>query len=300
VQLAPIVSPPPVRLTGDREPLMTEPATLGAPPAAPVAPPPPTLSAELEALLEETLVPNTSSVEFERSPLTDYLGRMTSRVPHVAEVFLTNSRITPASQANSPADEVALHATREWMFSTAFRPDEDEVDFAAAAQARVRVPLAQLDSPAAPVLATLLEDRRALESLYALEVYVVVGCEVFRLAPPTDALWLVTRLTLQERSGLAAAVLGPRGPAPQERFDLLAVIAVPWRHMLYQGPRGLRRTLADNGRLQERLDLAADACGVRAAIEQDYVDDIVDGALDLDGVERTTVALMRIDRGESA
>ncbi len=267
-------------------------ATSQAP--APAQDPPPTLSPELEALLEETLMPNTGSVEFQRNPLTDYLGRMMRLTPHEAETFLANSRITPASQVNAPADEQAIEATRAWMHATAFRPHEDEIDFAAAAVARVRLPLAALDSPAAAVIAALVADPRALELLYALELLAVIGEEVFRVAPTSDAAWLVSRMSTAERAQLGGAVLGPRGPAPARQFDLLAIVAVPWRHMLFQGPRGLRRTLSDDGRLQARLELAASSAAVTAAIERDFVDDVVDRALDLDGAERTTLTLMRI------
>ena len=77
------------------------------------------------------------------------------------------------------------------------------------------------------------------------------------------------------------------------------MVGVPWRNMLFFGPRGYRRMLIDCGRLLAHLETRAAGSGVGLLPVLDLYDARVDGVLNNDGTERTTLLALVIEERTS-
>ena len=75
---------------------------------------------------------------------------------------------------------------------------------------------------------------------------------------------------------------------------VVAVIVSPKRIQVTHGSRGLRNALLETGMLIGNLGSMLAGCGLRPAIAVDFEDTTIDRVLDLDGVERFTVALIAL------
>jgi hypothetical protein len=272
--------------TVDLEPSGTEPDS--------VATAPPELPLRIQALLEETLIPSPSGTELQRDPMHDYLHRFTQRSPHVAELFLENTKITPASLTNGAMDEQLLAAARRWYFNTAYHPHEEAFDFPAAERAGVCLDVNHVDRPVGRLLAALAADEQAAQLLYGLDLYVVLETQVFRVMPAASMMWLVRRVPSAERHALAASIALRAQPPAGPHADLLVVIAVPWRYMVFQGPRGCRRMLMESGRLTQWFETRAREHDVALDVTLDFADGALEEVLLLDGVERTALAVLTV------
>jgi len=89
-------------------------------------------SAELDAVpdrikffLEESVIPSPHSIDLSETPASDYLYRQTRDTPHVAELYLENSKLNPHSTQGPIGSGEALEEIREWFFETAYDLDGD-------------------------------------------------------------------------------------------------------------------------------------------------------------------------------
>jgi hypothetical protein len=191
-------------------------------------------------------------------------------------------------------DEALLDAARRWYFNTAYHPDEGAFDFPAAQRAGVCLDVDRLDRPVGRLLVALAQDDRAARLLYGLDLYVVLETQVFRVMPAATMTWLVRRLPPSEREALAASIALHGQASCAGHADLLVVIAVPWRYMVFQGPRGCRRMLMESGRLTAWFEARAREQEVALGVELDFADGAVEELLLLDGVERTALAVLTV------
>lgn len=250
----------------------------------------PALSSRMQVRLEETTVPSPNVTDLERNPVNDYLTRLSARAPHVAELFQENTKISPHSTVNAPLQRPLLDATRAWYVSTSYRPVPGDFDRRTAVPMHVLMPVSQLG----PELEGLLTDLADADPdlLYSLDFWLLLDREVFRLPPRSPDLWLERRLEAGELERLRAAVLGVGGDDVRSAQALLFVVPVPWRYMIFQGPRGYRRSLVDVGRVLAWMDRTAVTRGISATWTIDFHDATVDEALWLDGVERSVGAIV--------
>jgi hypothetical protein len=251
------------------------------------------MNGQLGLPLEETIIPSPKSVELERTPRSDWLFRLMSRTPHVAETFHVNSQITPHATANRILDPATSQQVAGWYHTTAFHPAAAAFDRANAAGEGVLVDTAQVAAAAGAAFGRLLAaDVQRL--LYALDVLVLYDHRVWRLAVGADALWIDASL----RPGDELAL---RGCLPSLALDeplplLAVVVGVPWRYMLLQGPRGYRRMLVDLGRLLRHLEAPPDG----ARTELDFYDARLGAVLRLDGVEHVPLAVVTFPQALAA
>lgn len=242
-------------------------------------------------LLEETIIPGTSSVELYRTPTTDYLSRFLSISPHIAELYHCNSRIVPSSDVNTVLDPEALKVARDWFYDTALKPDDEVYDRDAAREAGILGSIASLAERAGAALAWLAE-AGARDIGYALDVLVLDLGRTWRVLPGSPEAWLERVLSADEVKGIPALL-------PELRFDPEAALPVlvfitvsPWRYMMLQGPRGYRRALLDAGRFVGTLMQEAGRTGSAIDVSVDFFDVEIDRLLRLDGVERSCVAAL--------
>src|SRR5690606_24231160 len=88
------------------------------------------------------------------------------------------------------------------------------------------------------------------------------------------------------------ALVDPQPAGLLEEHPTYLVVGVPWRAMLFDGPRGYRRMLMDAGVLLNALGAATQGAGRVPVPVFDFYDDEVDGLLGNDGVERSVVAML--------
>lgn len=243
----------------------------------------------LQAMLEETLLPSRNSVDLGRSPEQEFLYRVVSRQPHVAESFQENTKLTPCSSANVPLRRDLLEAIRKWSSDTAYKPEPDIIDEALARHHRVQVPIAELGK-VGRLLTHLSADERAIAAAYSLDFWLLEGSEIFRFIPGSPCLWLEKRLVDDDREQIGAALIEVPRPAYEMCDAVLFVAAVAWRYMLLQGPRGYRRCLVDAGAYLDQCDRGAATLNLMAFRSLDFIDSRLNRLLALDGVERSLLA----------
>lgn len=248
----------------------------------------------LQLLLEETLFMPPGAVELQRTPTHDYLYRMFSATPNVAELFHENTKLTPYSLANTVLDQDLVEATRRWFFSTAYQPRDGDIDGEMARELHIQLPLDELDGGVGGLLRTLTANERATRLLYAIDLWVLIRDELFRVVPESDRLWMERRLRQRELRTLRGSILGLPPERVREASALLFVAAAPWRYMLFQGVRGYRRTLVDVGRLLSLCEEETRTSGPAITTTLDFYDTRVDRLLFLDGVERSVVAVVTV------
>ena len=136
--------------------------------------------------------------------------------------------------------------------------------------------------------------RGVAELRYALDLLVIIDDRIYHLAPGSAFLWL-ERLMLSNELELLASLVPTLSFEPRTRVTAyLFVVAAPWRYMVLQGPRGYRRTLMDAGALLGEIERTGDEEKISLAATVDFYDARLDGLLRLDGVERSTLAVVRI------
>jgi hypothetical protein len=236
-------------------------------------------------LLEETIIPSPHVVELRRTPTSDYVFRFATTTPHPAELFHENSRITPHAEHNQVMDPDALIGARKWFYGTAYQPRTDVLDEAKAREIGLMVDLREVAERAGPALLRLLEPDIP-ELAFGVDLLLLDGNRIYRVAPGGETLWLERRYPDDELAGLRAAL----PELTDEDGVLLFVVGAAWRYMALQGPRGYRRTLIETGRLLGVLEDAAGGGDVVTSL--DFYDARLDGALRLDGVERGTLAAL--------
>lgn len=257
------------------------------------------LTWRMQALLEETLLPSPKGSELRRTPTHDYLNRLHARTPHVAELFQENTKITPWSSVNTVLDADLCARTRSWYFASSHRPRPDDFDPEATLSHRVQVPVGHLEPPLGDLLSRLAREDLASSLLFGLDLWVLIGREVFRVIPRSEVLWLEKRLHDMELSVLRRSIVELPRDTVESAAAVLFLVPVPWRYMLFQGPRGYRRALFDVGRFLAWCERAVDG-SFRPDIALDFFDHRVDAVLSLDGVERSTAAVVALNRVQGA
>ncbi|MGH8883981.1 MAG: hypothetical protein ACRDYX_02150 [Egibacteraceae bacterium] len=255
----------------------------------------PQLPRELAQMVEEALLPSPNSIELDRPPQKEYLHRLRAQPVQIAELFCENSKITPVDAQNQPLDTTLVERTREWYHRTAYRPRDGDIDDELATHAGMRVAVVEFPVLLGTFCSALVEDQPAANLLYALDLFLVFDLCSYRLMPHGSWAWLDRTFVRAERERLTSAIRGVPDDARRDADALLFVAVAPWRYMLFQGPRGYRRTLFDVGRFLERCEAIAQRTGIALVSTADFLDHEVDRLLLLDGVERSAHALCLLD-----
>jgi hypothetical protein len=246
--------------------------------------------------LEESVIASPNSVELTRSPATDYFQRFLSSDAHVAEMFHVNTKISIHSTVNAFIDEEELAATRRWFYDTAYRPQAEDLDLETAEASGIMVRLQRQPGALGRFLRRLSEPNLG-DLRYAIDLLVVLESRIYHLVPDGPFLWL-ERLILEDELGLLPALVPAMPSQRKNRVEAYVfVVAAPWRYMVLQGPRGYRRMLMDAGALLRCIERIGQEEKLSVATSLDFYDSRLDGLLRLDGVERSTLAVIRLSSG---
>ncbi len=242
----------------------------------------------IQMFLESPIIPSPHSIDLSHSAASDYLYRQVRPKPHVAELYHENSKLSPHSTLQVPADTSMLEQVRQWFFETAYCVDEETLVDSGTG---LRIPYDRLPGWLQSPLSLFSKQGPLANLLYATDLLVLHDGMLVRIVPESDYLWI-------EREVKDEATLLPslfwRSPPVSigECSTMLVVIACSWRYMLLYGPRGYRHTLLDIGRLLGYFQYRCEFDGHQVNVHQDFLDTKADEFVQADGVERSVYALL--------
>jgi hypothetical protein len=252
-------------------------------------------------LLEQTLIPSpnvTALVERKASGFVDRLRpEAAGGRADIAELFHVNSKLS-RHLADIRFTDAEIAAVRNWYLASCGRVREEDLTSVAH---QIRLPHTALPAPVHAVLSPFGPDGPLTPLLYGVDLGMILlggttaapyAGVVCRQAPGSDALWVEQQLGEPDLAALRRAVPGPAADLLVAPHPIFVVTAVPWRTMLFSGPRGYRRMLMDAGVLINALGSAAVGNGLSPRPILDFYDDELDELLGNDGVERSVLALL--------
>gem|GEM_PF-6834178 len=221
--------------------------------------------------LEMPALEPTHAIELVASPAESARRRLTPGAPQIAELFLVNSRYDDyAARVNAADPEIALARRAHLETFTNARGPEGSMrayDFTRDLDAEVY---------------SFIADPHGRDALFGADVFLLEPPNAWRLIAAGPLWW---RHCLLEDNDIRAVEYAT-GVNCRDT-EMLVVACAPWRYMQLIGPRGLRRSLADVGAIVAMLNVAARARGNAWTERWDFLDNVVDEALLLDGIERT-------------
>lgn len=244
------------------------------------------------SLLEETVLPPSHSVELDTSAESAYANRLGAHQSNVAETYHVNSKLTPASPIGVRVNEDGLAEARTRLRSTSYRVREEDIEPELAHL--VRVPHEQLPASVQPVLWSAATPGPVADRLYALDLMVLVDGAVHRQPVEANYLWREHQLNDAQQNLFASSILRLPADLVRAHEAAIVVVGVPWRYMLFYGPRGYRRMLTDLGVLLDGVRRIADDQNIRCASTLDFFDARLDRLLLIDGVERSALAVILV------
>lgn len=245
---------------------------------------------------EETVIPTPNSVDLMRTAHGDYRQRFDLRGPHIAELFQENTKLTPYATLTVPANHDEVASTRSWYFSTSYRIADKDIE---PGQERfVRVRHSTLPDPLAKLLAPFGPTGGLAPLLYGVDLFLLHEGRLLRVVPTADYLWVERRITKAEEQTIRSSLLRLPASGLAQSRALLFVVGVPWRYMMYNGPRGYRHMMFEAGHLLGQLHFGATQLKLQPLVCLDFYDARVDGVLLIDGTERTTLAVITL-QGEA-
>ncbi len=217
--------------------------------------------------------------------------RFSSKQPGVAELYHENSKLSPHSTLTVPADDSVIVDAREWYFDSSYGIAEET--FEPEEEGRVRMAIADLPAPLRGLIEWATEPGDAVDLLYGLDLFLLHEDRVLRALPTKHFLWVERLVEPNAWQRARSALIGL--PETERSRTFLFLVGVPWRHMMFYGPRGYRHTLLDAGRFLALFEREATARELRPTVVQNFFDRQLDGFLLLDGVERSTLAVLALE-----
>lgn len=254
------------------------------------------VTARYRAFIEETLFPPHSGKELSRTAQNDFKYRFGSDAPHIAELFQENTKLSPFSTLQPPVDDKEYRDTKKWYFSTPYRMKEG--DLVPGQEHRVLLQHNRLCPSLQQLLAPFSGEKKLVDLLYSVDLFLLENDRLFRQVPNADFLWFEKKINSMEKQLFRSSMLGVPSKVMKETKRFLILAGAPWRYMMFFGPRGYRRMMFDAGHLIAHLERASSELGLDPTVCLDYYDFRVDCVLNLDGTERTTLAIMSLQGGE--
>lgn len=240
--------------------------------------------------LEQTVLPSPQVTNLDPGRRDVYADRLADAAGSAADHYQVNSRLRPWELADLPSAQ-EVRAVQEWFLRSGRSYDPDQLRSGVDAPLR---PLSGLPAPFAALLGRFGPDGPMAPSLYPADLVVVDDDELALMPPNGPALVVERRPGPGVRTALAGAVPEAQRAVVTQAPWLLAVVTVPWRHMVLYGERGYRRALMETGVLVTNTCGIALECGLRPVPMLDFADTVVDRVLDNDGVERFCAALIAL------
>lgn len=246
-------------------------------------------------LLESTLVPPpASAVTLRDTAEVRHRNRLMSPTLDVAELFHVNSAISPHTQLNSAADRRFVGHVTKWMRGSSYHALPSMTDLGTAREAQLVRDVHELPRALRGSLDALTDIPG--ERLYSLDFALVISGRIYQAVPGMELLWLESALGPWQQDQLRRGLFEVVFPDGDDWPPLLAVIGCLHRRTMLQGPRGYRRALLDCGAVISEFERAT--AGEPLLVTYDFYDDLVNSALDMDGVERAALAVIAFEEQE--
>ncbi len=251
-------------------------------------------AARFRSLVEETVLPPTTSIELRGGAALDFQNRLDRRAPHVGEAFIANTRLSRRGVYAERPDPAGPSELWRMLTELSYNPNPEDLE--PGASDTVVVDHERLDPRLATVLRTTTDPAGAGQAFFAVDMFLVLDGSVARQPLGRPFIW--RERTLPEAHRFDAAVL--ERPADLAPLAWIVLVGAPWRYMMFYGPRGLRRAWIDTGRALSFVTGAAMQAGLVPWVGMDVLDREMEELLMLDGVERFVAAVCALSPREES
>lgn len=238
---------------------------------------------QLKRMLEQTLIPPTTVVELDPDSVDATTTRIADTHGSLSEMYQLNSQHTPATLQRLP-DAASRRTIRTFYFETTMKSFEKQK-----AQGHGRtLQASDLPSRIASVLSPLWSDPAVVDSLYGVDVLVLIDGAVWRSVPGTTGFLREKQWTEQQqallREGLPKRELEGKG--------VVFLVGHLARTAYLAGDRTARSIGVMTGIVSGALHRASMSAAIDLEIVDGYVDAHVNNAAGCDGVERSVTAVL--------
>jgi hypothetical protein len=251
--------------------------------------------ARFRALLEETLFPSTNNIELIRTPNTDYSYRFGSKQPHIAELFQENTKLHPFSPLTTSINVDDYDEARKWFFTTPYRMKESDVK--SSQKDVVMWGHQKLSASLQNIFLPFADNPDKYGLLYSVDLFLLHGDKLLKQVPNANYFWVEKRLKSPELQLLRSSIVNLSKKVATNVENLLFLVGVPWRYMMFFGPRGYRKMMFDAGQLMHYVDEKARESGWNPICCQEFYDTRINKVLLMDGTERSTLAVTLLTEG---
>jgi hypothetical protein len=220
------------------------------------------------------------TVRLERDSLYDHWQRPVSHQPSIAELYHENSKLFDAVVGELVASRTNVEELR--------RTVAEQRSGAMRERGGTSVEL-----PSA-IGELLVDASSGLESaLFAVEIRVLIGANLAIFDPVRKAAYAMKVLAPAELSAVDTSLtLMGTAPSHGPGRTLFFVTASLARNQILFGPRGYRRSLLEAGQVCQRLLDHIAASGLAATVWFEFADRPIDAAVEVDGIEEATIAVI--------
>ncbi len=239
--------------------------------------------------VEQTVLSGPGLQLLDPRPRDSYQHRLHDVDGSVSELYQVNARWRACDLADAPTEE-EQRQLRSWFLESGRTYPEVEDP----AATRGQIALDSVPPPLGPALRALADVGAESGLMYASDVVVVLDGHSWLLPPATRHLVRMRRFGDDRDSRLRAAVPAAQLTAFRESRAIVSITTVPWRIEIMQGARGFRVALQQSGLLLAAAMQTFARAGADPTVATEFADIDVDLALDQDGVERFTTALIAL------
>lgn len=246
--------------------------------------------ARFRSLLEETLFPTPNNVELNRTPKNDYLLRFGAQQSHIAELFQENTKLNPYSTLQVPETDQEIKEAMDWYFSTAYQINEEDIQSEQAE--KLKISHEDLSPSLKELLRPFSEEKLLLPLLYAVDLFLLIDNRLVRHVTGSNYTWLEKEFDETDQAIFRDSILRVDAKTLDQTHVFFLLVGVPWRYMMFYGPRGYRRMMFDMGKVLNYLESRSMQLELSPYACLDYYDRRIDRVLMLDGTEKTTLAIV--------
>jgi hypothetical protein len=247
----------------------------------------PAVEPSIEHGLEQTVLPGVGLTLIAPTRRDLYQNRLAAAEGDVAELFQINSRWKRGDLAKLP-DVEEQKALRAWFLSSG------RMFTLAEGQTGPTVPFSTMADPLGVALAKIVDAGTSSGLLFSADIAVILDGWSHLAPAGATSMVRMRRFEVNRRNDMVTSISPDMRLAFETAIAVVAVIVSPKRIQVTHGSRGLRNALLETGMLIGNLGSMLAGCGLRPAIAVDFEDTTIDRVLDLDGVERFTVALIAL------
>jgi SagB-type dehydrogenase family enzyme len=238
---------------------------------------------QLKRMLEQTLIPPTTVIELDPDSVDATTSRIADTSGSLSEMYQLNSQHTPATLQRLP-DAASRRTIRTFYFETTMKSFEKQHG-----QGNGRTLQAtDLPSRIASVLSPLWTDPAVVDSLYSVDVLVLIDGAIWRSVPGTTGFLREKQWTEEQQALLQDGL-------PKRELDGKGVVLLVGhltRTAYLAGDRAARSIGVTTGIVSGALHRAGSAASISLEILDGFIDAHLNKAAGCDGVERSVTAVL--------